>query len=278
MIESAALDELLPKLLKSDSAGRTGLKGLADQRRDQITAGALLVGEIFKRIDLKRIEICGSALREGILLDYLQRHAPELTIRREVPDPRRRSVIDLGRRCHWHQTHSEHVANLCLQLFDQTRPLHKLSPVDRELIEYAALLHDIGWHIGRPKHHKHSAYLIRHGELKGFSKEEIEIIAQIARYHRKSPPRSTHETYSRLAPRARHVVDVGAALLRLSDGLDRSHVGSVVKLSCKLHEHRVSCLLSARSDAAMEIWGARRKMKFFRKVFGRKIRFELDKK
>lgn len=278
VIERAKFEDILAKLLKSDTKDRSGMRGLDDQRRDQILAGAMLVNELFKRLHLRRIEICGAALREGILLDYLARHLPEMTIRREVPDPRRRSVIDLARRCDWHKTHSEHVAKLCLELYDDLRQLHGLGGIERELIEYGALLHDIGWHIGRNGHHKHSMYLIANGDLKNFTEEEITVIANIARYHRKAEPKKSHDSYTSLSSWGRRVVDVGASLLRLADGLDRSHVGAITKLQCRIREDRVKCLLSARSDAELEIWGARRKMGLFEKVFGRKIKFVLAKK
>ena len=166
------------------------MPGLDDQRKDQIIAGAVLVNELFRRLDLKEIRVCRSALREGILLEYLGRHLPELQIRRQVPDPRRRSVLDLARRCDWHQAHSEHVARLCLELFDQLRPLHGLGTEDRELIEYGALLHDIGWHIAREGHHKHSQYLILNGDLKNFADEEVADHRQ----HRPLPPQGRRRT------------------------------------------------------------------------------------
>jgi exopolyphosphatase/guanosine-5'-triphosphate,3'-diphosphate pyrophosphatase len=187
-------------------------------------------------------------------------------------------VLDLARKCAWHKTHSEHVAKLCLDLFDELRPLHGLSALERELIEYGAMLHDIGWHIGRSAHHKHSMYLIVNGDLKNFSDDEVQIIANIARYHRKAAPKKSHEGYTALSAYARRVVDVGAALLRLADGLDRSHVSAVTKLSCRIRDRRVKCTLAARSDAELEIWGARRKMDLFEQVFGRKISFEMSRK
>lgn len=278
VIERDRFESVLAKLIERDSKQRAAMRGLDDQRRDQIVAGALLVNELFKRLHLRRIQICPAALREGILLDYLSRHLPEMTIRREVPDPRRRSVLDLARRCDWHKTHSEHVAKLCLELYDDLRPLHGLGTIERELIEYAAMLHDIGWHIGRKGHHKHSMYLIANGDLKSFTPEEISIIANIARYHRKSGPKKSHDSYSALSSWGRRVVDVGASLLRLADGLDRSHAGAITKLSCRLHEDRVKCLLHARSDAELEIWGARRKMDTFEQVFRTKIKFSLVKR
>ncbi len=181
----ATLTKLLNKLLPTTSKQRAGMKGLDDQRKDQITAGVLLTHTIFEKLNLQEMQICGSALREGIMLDYLARHVPELSIRRQVPDPRRRSILDLARRCDWHETHSLQVARLCMSLFDQTRQLHGLGKAERELIEYGTLLHDIGWHISREGHHKHAMYLIEHGNLKGFTEEGD----RHHRQHRPLPPR-----------------------------------------------------------------------------------------
>jgi exopolyphosphatase/guanosine-5'-triphosphate,3'-diphosphate pyrophosphatase len=278
LIERGPLAELVDELLKSRTKDRANMRGLDDQRKDQIVAGALLVRELFERLKIKRIHLCGSALREGILLDYLARHAPDLAIRGEVPDPRRRSVIDLARRCDWHKTHSEQVASLTMRLFDELRPLHGLGNLERELIEYAALLHDIGWHIGRKGHHKHSMYLILHGDLKPFSEEEVHVMANIARYHRKSPPSRSHESYTDLSPRARKIVDVGASLLRLADGLDRSHSQVIQSLRCRIDDDKVRCTLAAKSDAELEVWGARRKRECFTRTFKRDITFALEKK
>lgn len=273
IIDRKPLQKLVQRLIESDSSQRAGIRGLDDQRKEQIVSGAMLVNELFERLNLKRMVVCGSALREGILLDYLSRHMPDLAIRREVPDPRRRSVIDLARRCDWHKTHSEQVTRLCLMLFDDLRSLHGLGAIDRELIEYAALLHDIGWHIAGKGHHKHSMYLIANGDLRSFAPEEVQIIANIARYHRKRPPTRDHDDYSALSSRARRVVDVGAALLRIADGLDRSHASVVKLLQCRRDEKKVRVILHTRGDAQLEIWGARRKRDWFEKIFARKIEF-----
>jgi len=274
-IERGRFEKMLDDLLETRAKDRSNIKGLDDQRQDQIIAGAALVGELFKRLHLKRIHLCGQALREGILLDYLSRHKPDLAIRREVPEPRRRSVLDLARRCHDFQAHSQQVTKICLSLFDELKPLHGLGALERELIEYAALLHDIGWHIARARHHKHSMYLILNGDLKNFSKEEVRIIANIARYHRKALPRESHREYQALSPRGRRIVDVGGSLLRLADGLDRSHSTVVQSLRCRVGDKKVRCTLNTRADAQLELWGARHKTDFFEKAFGRRIVFDL---
>jgi exopolyphosphatase/guanosine-5'-triphosphate,3'-diphosphate pyrophosphatase len=275
VIDREALDALVADLLKSSSTDRERMAGLDDQRRDQIIAGTLLVQYLFDELNLKRLQICPAALREGVILDYLSRHVPDITIRREVPDLRRRSVIDLARRCHWHKSHSEQVAGVCLQLFDQTKSLHGLGGGERELIEYAALLHDVGWHIGSKSHHKHSMYLILNGDLRGFTPAEVAIIANIARYHRKSPPKLKHAEYQALPPRSKRIVDLGAALLRLADGLDRSHCSVVRDVRCRIAKKKVECTISARADAELELWGARRKRGMFEDVLDHKIEFEL---
>lgn len=275
VIRREDLDEVIKQLLKSTSNKRSQMLGLDEGRRDQITAGAILVGEFFRKLKLRRMQISGSALREGILVDYLSRHLPDLAIREQIPEPRTRSVIALARRCAWHKSHSEQVARLCMRLFDDLRPLHNMGAPERELIEYGALLHDIGWHIGQSGHHKHSMYLIRNGDLKHFTPEEIEIIANIARYHRKSLPKIKHLPYQKLSPRGKRVVNVGAALLRIADGLDRSHASVVRDLKCHANAKDVKCSINARFDAQLEIWGATRKSKMFAKVFRQPMIFEL---
>jgi exopolyphosphatase/guanosine-5'-triphosphate,3'-diphosphate pyrophosphatase len=273
IIERDPLNKLVSKLLESRTKDRAEYKGLDDQRKDQIIAGSLLVNELFRRLNLEKVTICKSALREGILVDYLSRHLPELSIRREVPDVRRRSVLDLARRCDWNQSHSEQVARVCLLLFDQLKSLHGLGKRARELIEYAALLHDIGWHIGRSQHHKHSMYLILHGDLKGFTAEEVRIMANIARYHRKTKPRASHKAFAALSSGSKKIVRIGASLLRLADGLDRSHCSVVSSLSCSIHRRKIDVKIKARGDAELEIWGGRRKMDLFAETFDRSIGF-----
>ncbi|MEM1010650.1 MAG: Ppx/GppA phosphatase family protein [Planctomycetota bacterium] len=277
-IERKRLDKLVSKLLKSTSDERAELPGLDAQRKDQIVAGVVLVQELMTMVEplgLDRIDLCGSALREGILVDYVQKKLPKMQIRRDVPDPRRRSVLDLCRRSEWHKQHSTQVTRLALRLFDELQGVHQLGPLDRELLEYASLMHDIGWHIGGKGHHKHSAYLIRHGRLKGFSDEEIETMALIARFHRKAMPSKKHEDYQALPSRARRTVDVCSALLRVADGLDRSHANVVRDLDCRTKGDRVIVKLDVNGEAELEVWGATRKSEWFETVFKKTIEFRV---
>jgi exopolyphosphatase / guanosine-5'-triphosphate,3'-diphosphate pyrophosphatase len=277
VIERDEIERLTSNLVESRAKDRAAMSGLDAKRQDQIIAGAVLVREIFHLLDLKRIHVCRAALREGILVDYLARHQPELQIRREVPEPRRRSVLDLGRRCDWHQPHAEHVARLALQLFDGLKELHHLGRHERELIEYGAMLHDIGWHISPDAHHKHSMYLILHGALKGFEPDEVKVIGNIARYHRKTKPKMTHESFASLSPKDRKTVQVGAAILRIADSLDRTHCAAVSSLRVRIGKNRVHLMITPKGDTEMELWAARRKMSLFADTFDRTVSFDLKK-
>jgi exopolyphosphatase/guanosine-5'-triphosphate,3'-diphosphate pyrophosphatase len=267
MLRQPDLERLVAQLLTSRSEERALIKGLDEQRKDQIVAGALLADELFKRFGLAQIEVCRSALREGILAEYLARHRPELELRRELPDPRRRAIYTLGHRCHWHREHGEQVARLCVNLFHQLRALHGLGPAERELIEYGALLHDIGAMIGRTDHHKHSAYLILNGALDPFSEQEVHTIACVARYHRKAFPSKRHLIYAGLPKRLRRTVKVGAALLRIADGLDRTNCSVVTDLKCRAKQDQVEILIDGRGDAELEIWSALSRRRLFERVF-----------
>jgi exopolyphosphatase / guanosine-5'-triphosphate,3'-diphosphate pyrophosphatase len=273
-ISRKSFDRVLKMLLGTDTAEREQIGGLDDTRKEQILAAAVLVGYLFEHIGMKRIHLCDAALREGILVDYLGRHKPDLQVRRDVPDPRRREVIDLARRCDWHEQHSTQVSKLTLRLYDELAGVHDMDDLERELIEYASLLHDIGWHIGPRGHHKHSQYLIENSDLyRHFTGEEVSIISQIARHHRKAPPSLSSKRYTKLTRKGRRIVDVGTALLRIADGLDRSHSSVVRELKCKIDPTKVVCKLDVRADAELEIWGAKRKAELFEQVFGKTLEF-----
>ncbi|MBC7785184.1 MAG: Ppx/GppA family phosphatase [Burkholderiales bacterium] len=276
VIDSSSVERLCKRLVRTNAEERAQLRGLDDHRKEQIVAGVVLVSTVMQMLGIQRIDLCNAALREGILGDYLSRHLPDLAIRKNIPDPRRRSVLDLARRCNWHQAHSTQVARLTLKLFDDLAGLHKLAARDREIIEYGAMLHDIGWHIAPKRHHRHSEYLILNGDLRGFNEVEISIIANIARYHRKKPPAKADKGYAQLPLTARAVVNVGAALLRIADGLDRSHASAVQNVKCRVDKKVIQLGISSNVDIQLELWAARKKLAWFEHVFKHKLEFEVS--
>ena len=187
----------LRKELTNRSIGeRMKLPGLDPRRADLIVVGAVLLDTVLRRLEAPEITLCDFALREGLVLDYIQRNRRHIAQAGQYPDIRRRSVIELAERCSYWPEHANQVARLSLSIFDQTRSAHVLTDREREWLEFAALLHDVGTHISYPRHHKHSYYLIKNGDLRGFEPAEAEIIALVARYHRKSAPKKSHSGFS----------------------------------------------------------------------------------
>src|SRR5262249_31584207 len=167
--------------------------------------------------DFDAITISEWALREGIVLDTVGRHDPA-DWSGNPRAIRRSSVESLGRRCNWSEGHARQVARLSTSLFDQTQPLHHLGTDDRELLEFGSLLHDIGEHVGSSGHHRHSAYLVRNGQLRGFSPVEVEMLAALVRWHRGSEPRVSDD-FPLLGSATVERLRTLAALLRVADGL-----------------------------------------------------------
>jgi exopolyphosphatase / guanosine-5'-triphosphate,3'-diphosphate pyrophosphatase len=256
-------------------ARRLRVPGLEPRRADLAVAGAVLLDTVLARLGADELTLCDFSLREGLVLEYIDRHRKEIAQVDRYPDIRRRSVIELAERCNYRAEHAQHVARLALLLFDQTRGDHGLTDREREWLEYAALLHDIGVHISYPRHHKHSEYLIRNGDLRGFEPDEIETLALVARYHRRAPPKRRHEAFGALGRRRRRTVRTLAAVLRLAENLDRSHAQIVTGLT--LHDRGDDQLLQLRTvgDAELEVWAAGRHVQPFERATGRRVAFEV---
>ncbi|HED31573.1 MAG TPA: Ppx/GppA family phosphatase [Prosthecochloris aestuarii] len=253
---------------------RKKLTGLDEKRVDLIVPGLILVDVIFRKFRLREIVISDSALREGMVIHYLQEKRSSVLARTQQQQSiRRQSVMELAYRCDWDRQHSTHIAKLCRQLFDQLSPLHKLGPHELELLEYAAILHNIGTFISISVHHKHSQYIIINGELRGFAPVEISIIAAVARYHRKSSPSEKHELYASLKPRHKRVVDVLSGILRIANGLERGHRCNIAGIEAVVSDTEVSLGLRARHVPDIEIWAAERMKSWIEKVLNRSLRF-----
>ncbi|MGN6367530.1 MAG: HD domain-containing protein [Phycisphaerae bacterium] len=206
----------------------------------------------------------------------MQTHWPKVKLSVQIRDPRRRSVFELGRRCNFDEKHALQVTRLALALFDSLAGMHRMTAQDRELLEYAAILHDVGWHIGHSGHHKHSQYLIVNGDLEGFSPNELDVIGNVARYHRKSAPKKSHGEYVALGAEDRDRVWKLAGILRIADGLDRGHYGNVVHLRTIVRDDTVSVRVFTQSDPELELWGARHKVDMFEKIFDRGVRLSAE--
>jgi exopolyphosphatase/guanosine-5'-triphosphate,3'-diphosphate pyrophosphatase len=264
------------QLIARDLEERLRVPGLEPRRADLAVAGSILLDAIVRRLGAADVTLCDLSLREGLILDYIARHRKQIAQADRYPDVRRRSVFELAERCNYWPEHAQQVARLATMLFDQTRSVHGMTDREREWLEYAGILHDIGVHISYERHHKHSYYLIKNGDLRGFEPEEVEVIAQIARYHRQAPPKRSHEHYGDFKKKRRRTIRVLAAMLRLAEGLDRSHSQPVASL--ELHDRNEDGLLQLRAtgDAELELWAAARHAAEFERVIGKPLRVEVS--
>ncbi|HMG44929.1 MAG TPA: Ppx/GppA phosphatase family protein [Acidimicrobiales bacterium] len=261
------------KLLAARTAEeRAHVPGLDARRADIIVAGALILEQVMASMDIPEITFSDFALREGVLLDTWRRtHGGSL---HHLSDLRRRSVEHLAELMDEDPAHSAQVARLALQLFDGTADLHGLGDDSREVLEAAALLSNVGLFVSHSGHHKHTYYVIRNSEhLAGFTDREIELIAQVARYHRKSEPTKRHPPFAALDADDQRRVEVLAGLLRVAVGLDRNHSARVADLRCHVEdgELRVEVVPRNGDELGLELFSASQRTGLLESALGRPV-------
>jgi exopolyphosphatase/guanosine-5'-triphosphate,3'-diphosphate pyrophosphatase len=264
------LDALQADLVVSTSAERRKIEGLDAKRVDLIVAGVELMSIAMELFEVDTLTVSEWALREGMVLDAIGRHDPADW----SDDPfaiRRASVMALARRCSWPEAHSRHVTMLALALFDQLRELHGLDDDDRELFEYACLLHDIGEHVAHEGHDRHAAYLVHHGRLRGLTPAAVTELTALVRWHRRGDPKAHDDMVGELDTDQRDRVRRLAALLRVADGLDRGRKQIVDGINVRVGPELVLLHVHAHGDPELELWGARRKRDLFERVFDREL-------
>jgi exopolyphosphatase / guanosine-5'-triphosphate,3'-diphosphate pyrophosphatase len=275
-VPAKALRRLRKRLVAADIEERLHMPGLDPRRADLSVAGSVLLDTILRGLGAEDLTLCDLALREGLVLDYIHRNSARIRKVQRYPDVRRRSVVELGERCGYWSEHAQQVARLALSIFDQTRSVHGLGDREREWLEYAALLHDVGVHISYDRHHRHSYYLIKNGDLRGFDPREIEVIALVARYHRQATPKKSHEGYGDLNNTLRGTVRVLSAIVRLAEGLDRSHAQALAGIDLFPRGDDYLARLRANGDAELELWAAHRHVAPLERELALPIRFEVS--
>ena len=274
-VTAKALRRLRKRIVEADLEERLQLPGMDPRRADLCVAGAILFEGIIRRLGAEDFTLCDLALREGLVLDYIHRNSARIRKVERYPDVRRRSVVELGERCGYWSEHAQQVARLATSIFDQTRSAHGLSDREREWLEYGALLHDVGVHISYERHHRHSYYLIKNGDLRGFDPQEIEVIALLARYHRQATPKKSHEGFGDLGGNLRKTVRTLSAMVRLAEGLDRSHAQAIGGIDLYPRGDDYLARLRANGDAELELWAAHRHVSPLEEVLGKPLRFEV---
>jgi exopolyphosphatase / guanosine-5'-triphosphate,3'-diphosphate pyrophosphatase len=267
-----ALAEVVEDLASRPRAGdRLDVPGLDPRRADIILGGVIVLEQVFKVLGITELVTSDYALREGVLLDVVgRRQAGTLG---HLRDLRYESVLHLAALAPGEKEHCERIAALAVQLFEGTRHLSGLSEEAEEWLEAAAILQNVGLVISHDRHHLHSYYVIRNSELlTGFTDHEIEIIALVARYHRKSTPKARHPEYARLHEADQRVVEVLSGILRVAAGLDRTRCGAISRLRVDDETEgeplRILVETAPGIDADLELYSARNRKDLLEQALG----------
>jgi exopolyphosphatase / guanosine-5'-triphosphate,3'-diphosphate pyrophosphatase len=265
------LQELIAYLCSLSLEERKKVPGMNPERADIIIGGGAIIATLMEELGLERLYISERGLRDGLLVDYLNRH--ETIPHENRMTFRERSVIQLGKACGFDEFHANKVAELAEELFDSAAEtgLHNYGPWERELLEYAALLHDIGAFLSYNNHHMHTAYLIRNADLLGFNQTEITIMASTAFFHRKTAPRKKHPEFSFLEKPVQKIVILLSTVLRIAETLDRSHTGLVSHAKFINHPENITLEISAFQDCQLELWGLQNHQKTIENLFGKNL-------
>ena len=253
---------------------RAKLPGLDPARADIILGGALLLEQVFVALRIDTMVVSDYALREGVLVDALRRGSAAPS--HHLQDVRERSVRHLAALCPDEQAHGEQVARLALEIHDGCQELGLLDGAGREHLEAAALLANVGLVISHSGHHLHSYYVIRNSErLTGFTDHEVELIAQVARYHRKSGPKASHEAFAHLRPDDQRAVRTLAGILRVAAALDRTYAGLVRSVACASDGDALVLRVDAGDDdVELELYTADARKALLEQALGTEVRVE----
>ena len=277
--DAKELSRLIERLADTTTEDRRKIAGLDSKRADIIVGGALLLAEAFDAFDIESMTVSGYALREGVLFDQLA--AGEDSSAGRLTDLRRSNVLRLAHQLDPDAAHAETAAALATSLFDQTLDRHKLDSGARELLELGAIVHNVGLFISHAAHHKHTYYVVRHSEqLTGFTERERELLALIARYHRRSHPSNKHPEYAKLGTHEQDMVRKLAGMLRIGIGLDRSHSGLVTDLQASFDTDEDMLRIVARAnpgtDISLEVYSAQERSSLLASALGCAIEIEVQ--
>ncbi len=270
VIDSARAGALLTQASRMSPMERMRRYKLKADRADVIVPALYVLRAVTDRTRAREVIAPGVGLKDGILLELIEKSFRVWDYRGEE-DAIVRASIQLGRRYHFDEPHSEQVDRLATALFDATASIHKLGSEDRNLLRVAALLHDVGDFVHYASHHKHTQYVIEHSDIMGLNANSRMIAGCIARYHRRAVPTAKHASYSKLHPMEKTRVRKLSAILRVADALDREHRGKVGDISVIVEPKRVVLRVQGKEDLSLETWTMVRKAEPFETLFRRKI-------
>jgi exopolyphosphatase/guanosine-5'-triphosphate,3'-diphosphate pyrophosphatase len=259
----------MDRLRKMPLKLRREVPGLNPDRADIIVPGLAVIDCVMRRFKVNVLQVHSFGVRDGLLLSMIE----EMQGLNQDDQPADGSAqIDrFVAACGVDLVHSQQIARLAGQIWDCLGKFFALAGSDRRLLEAAGRLQDVGYLINYEGHHKHSYHLILHSHLEDFRPEELEIIANVARYHRGSEPKRKHDNFRQLSPADQDRVLRMAAVLRLAGGLDRSHNQTVQKVEVRQAGDLLELVVRSDEYPETDLWSARRRAGLFEKVFDMEI-------
>ncbi|OYV96456.1 MAG: hypothetical protein B7Z73_00675 [Planctomycetia bacterium 21-64-5] len=275
-VTHAEVGHLLDRLRKLPLKARRNLPGLSPDRADIILAGVAIIDGLMRRFRVNRLQVHDRGVRDGLLLMMLEQSRGA---RSDDPHDQDAAIERFAANCGADLKHSRQVAKLATQILSQVMGEAGLTTSDRLLLDAAARLQDVGYLIDYEKHHKHSYHLILHSRLAGFQTHQLELIANIARYHRGKEPKKKHENFRRLSGKDQQRVRKLAAVLRLAGGFDRSNTQQVRDILVSIADGEITMRVVSDEPPEVDLWAARRRAAPFEREFGRRVAIEwLDAK
>jgi exopolyphosphatase/guanosine-5'-triphosphate,3'-diphosphate pyrophosphatase len=263
-IQHADVRHLLDRLRKMTTKARRAVPGLSPDRADIIVPGLAVIDALLRRFGLNHLQVHDRGVRDGLLLTMIDKSLGNSS---DDPHDREAAIERFAGNCGVDLQHGRQVARLAGLIFAQLIDEVHLDPKSQALLEAAARLQDVGYLINYERHHKHSYHLILSSRLPGFRPGELELIANIARYHRGSEPKRKHDNFNQLSPPHQQLVRQLAAILRLAGGFDRSHSQQIKAVIVERDGDRLEMRAVADEFPEVDIWGARRRVEFFEQVF-----------
>lgn len=267
VLTPAEIIQLLGRLRRTPLEARRNIPGLSPDRADIIVAGASVIARLVRGLGTQQIRVNERGIRDGVLLHMISQLSGRSSPQLPLPGNRIEWARQFARKAHSNERHSEQVASLALQIFDGVKHRFGLPVSSRDLLHGAALMHDIGHLISHSKHHKHAYHLIMHGDLPGFTPHEVELIANVVRYHRRAFPKRRHENLAYLDGTDRRLITKLSGILRIADALDRTHSQSVTGVKIRALRGRLRMSLEAKAYPEIESSDAQRKADLFRQAF-----------
>ena len=267
-----AFDRLVADCVRQTPEKLSRKYALPFANAERLTPALLICQAFLRATSLDRLISCGVSMRDGLLLDLARRVTGDEDP--ELAESVVRSARSIGEKYRYDARHGEHVAALSLRLFDELQKEHGLTPRHRLLLHVAGILHEAGKFVSNRAHHKHSYYLIANSEVFGLRRDELQVVADVARYHRRAEPKATHFEYLTLPREDRVAVNKLAAILRVADALERGHAQQVRDFQVELRPGELILYVSGVTDLTLERQAIAEKGDMFEDTYGLTVRLE----